>query len=450
MKPLRNILILVLVVALLGGGLYFVMQYEPAVEDNTPELPDTITLFKIEKNSIKEVCVTNENETYTLSDGGGKWLVNGDPSIKVSVSRVDTLLYECANVVVQNMVAENVEDLSIYGLDHPRAQVCILQNDGSETTILIGHESLQGSVSYIMLAGDDKVYVKSTSGCKNLTSPLSELADNDIYSMNAEALGGFYIKRKNAEPIRIELVQKNSDSEEPAYQWEMFEPIKKVANDYTINEKLLTNILVQSAVTAIPIPETGKDYGLDNPQASYGIWNREKTEAINVKVGHSEGENTYISLEDDASVYLVATEKLDFLQLGYLDLVDKLVHIENINDVSEVQISGLGKEFTLSISGSGEEMTYSINGKPMEESKFKKTYQAILNLTLSDYITEKKSGSPEFTISYKKHDGNVTRMQCISYDDRNYLVTVNGEGNLLVRKKQIDTMIQAIESALSE
>ncbi len=450
MKPFRNIVILVLVIALLGGGLYFVTQYEPKTEDTSLDLPDTVTIFKTEKDRIQAVKVTNPQEEYVLSKTGEDWVINGDASIKVSVSRIETLLYECANVVAQKLVGEHVTDLSVYGLDQPTSKVQITLNDGTTATILIGNASLEGSVSYIMVAGDDKVYTKSTSGCRNLASLLSDLADKEIYSMAEEELGGFFLNRKDALPVRIVLENRATDGEEPSYQWEMKEPIEKVANDYTINESVITNLVVQSAVEVIPIPEAGKAYGFDAPQATYGIWSRDHSKSFTITVGKSDGENTYLTLQGDPSVYLVATENLDFLKYGYLDLVDKLVHIENINDVSEVLLTGLGKEYVMAISDSKDAATYTINGKSIEESKFKKAYQSVLNLVLTDFVQEQKAGKAAFTILYKKKDGTQTSVQCTEYDDRNYLVLVNGKGNLLIRKKQVDNMIQVLESTLSE
>ena len=90
-----------------------------------------------------------------------------------------------------------------------------------------------------------------------------------------------------------------------------------------------------------------------------------------------------------------------------------------------------------------------INGKTVEESKFRLAYQAVLNLNLDDFAT-RSGGSVDFTITYHKNDGSTTIVRCLNYDDRNYLVTVNGSGNLLIRKKQIDNMITSVENIYSQ
>ena len=449
MKPVRNIIILVLVIALLGGGMYFISQYEPKQEETVlPELPETVTMFKTEKSNITAVTVTLPEETYTVSLENGAWLVNNDPDILISQSRVETLLYECANIVAKELLEENAQNLVQYGLDNPNRTVQITLADGSKTTVLLGHNSIENTLTYLMLEGETKVYTKSTSGCENLAGPLSNLLSSDIYSIAGENIKSIAINRQNAESIELVLENVSPEGEEPTYEWQMTKPIQKTANSYNITERLLTNILTQTAVVSIAVPEAGKDYGLNQPKATYTLSTIDGV-THTVQVGNVEGANTYIRLTGNNMIYQVATEKLDFLSLGYHELVDKLVHLENILDVEKVTLDGLGKSHVMEISGSGDNATYKIDGKKIEESNFKKAYQAVLALSLDDFITQPYSGAAEFTICYYKNDGSQSVISCVPYDERNYLVLVNGEGNLLVRKKQIDNMLSTVESFVS-
>ena len=63
-----------------------------------------------------------------------------------------------------------------------------------------------------------------------------------------------------------------------------------------------------------------------------------------------------------------------------------------------------------------------------------------IGLCLDDFTTS-GGGETVFTITYKKLDGSQSVVKCLTYDDRNYLVKVNGEGNLLIRKKQIAPLL---------
>lgn len=449
MKPFKNILILLIVILLLFGGLYAVIRFEPATDETeTPALPSTVSIFKTEKNQIQSVTVTNPEETYTLVKNGEEWSVSGEPAVKLSASRVESFLYECANVTGKELVTDNAENLAQYGLAQPERMVEISLENGTTTRILIGHATFEHSVSYLMVEGEHNVYTKSTSGCNTLTGNLEELMDTEIYAMDAADIGGITIERDGGETIVLDRVLMTQEGEEPAYQWTMLAPIQKEANTYRIEGELLTNLLKQTAVQVIPVPEGHKDYGFSKPTAKYTITSLDKKQIYTVTVGKEEGTNTYIRLADNHSVFLVATDKLDFLQLGYIDLIDKLIHVENIKEVSGVTLRGLGKTYRVEISEA--EKKYSVNGKIFEETAFRKIYQSMIGLTLDDFSKNGNGGEIAFTITYDKNDGSQSVVSCMNFDERNYLVKVNGQGNLLIRKKQIDNMVETIDRAFAE
>lgn len=450
MKPFKNILILVLVIVLLGGGLYAVMHFEPKQDEViTPELPQTVTVFKVDKASISAITVVNPEETYTLVNSGGNWFVKGEEAVKLSSSRVESFLYECANITGQNLITENAENLSQFGLSEPERTVELTLSGGEQRKILIGNAAFENSVSYLMVEGETKVYTKSTSGCEALTGALEKLMDTAIYSVDANDLSGITIERAGGETVVLDRKRVTPEGEEAAYQWMMLSPLHKEANTYRLENELFVNLLSQTAVRVIPVPEAGKDYGFQNPQAQYTIKLLDKKTAYTVTVGKEEGTNTFIRLAGNHSVFLVATEKLDFLNMGYLDLVDKLIHLENIKEVNKITVSGLGKEHVMEIKD-GEEH-YTIDGKTIKAELFKKAYQSVIGLVLDDFVKDQNSGGAVvLTVTYEKNDGSKNVVTCNSYDDRNYLVKVNGAGNLLIRKKQVDTMFATIADTLNQ
>ena len=444
MKPLRNILILVVVIGLLAGGLYAVSKIKKPVEEQTVVgLPETVTAFQTEKDNILSVTVKNPEEEYSLVKQGETWLINGNSSIKISPSLVETFLFECANVAASELIEENAQNLSQYGLDQPKRWVSLKLADGRTVKVIIGNATLDSYFSYLMIEGETKVYTKSTSGCETLTGPMANLADKNIYSMDKNNIGTVEIIRNGAETVFLDRVKMSKEGEQDAFQWTMRKPLVKEANTYRIESELLTNLVSQVAESVVLIPKSGVDYGFNNPRATYTITSLDKKEHYTVTVGKEDGAYSYIRLKNDNTIYRVPTQQLDFLSLSYMDLVDKAVYMENVKNVSEVTISGLGKSYTLKPSDNA------INGKTVEESKFRLAYQAVLNLNLDDFAT-RSGGSVDFTITYHKNDGSTTIVRCLNYDDRNYLVTVNGSGNLLIRKKQIDNMITSVENIYSQ
>ncbi|MBQ4517745.1 MAG: DUF4340 domain-containing protein [Clostridia bacterium] len=454
MKPIRNIIIIVAVIALLSGGFYWVLNFDPEANkepEATPTYAPSIVVTKIDRDSIQKVSIHNGSESYYVNKHGSDWLLNDRTDIKLSSSRISTMLYDCATVSAKEIIAEEADDLSVYGLDQTTRSITVECSDGSGYTIRIGNASIDNSICYLMLEGTKTVYAKTVSGCNSLILPMNELLDKTIYSVSSENLHTITIKRPDTENVRLVNKLVSEKDGEKLYEWRMEEPLVKVANDYNINEQMIEKISILSAVDVIPFPDGSTDYGFANPAAVYSVSEHDSDKAYTVTVGKkTEDGKTYLKLAGSQTVYTVESDSLSFLSLSYQQLVDSLVHIENIDDIAEIHIDGLGKSYHLTINGADDTATYAINGKTVEEKKFKKAYQTVIGFSLSSFTKTPTNGAPEFTVKYTRKDGSKVTVECIPYDDRNYVTKVNGEGNLIIRKKQVETMIEQLDKTIAE
>ena len=223
MKPARNITIVLVVILALCAGLYFIVKYEPAKENDPAQatLTPAITIFQTDRENVKSVTITNPDETYVMTKKNDKWVINDDETIKISQSRADTLIYDCTSISVKELIEENPKDLSAYGLDAPKRKVEVVLNDGQKTTVLIGNTTIDGSLCYLMLDGENKVYTKSASGTDSLAMVLAKLRDNAIYSLDEEDVRGFTLERKGAEKIVLEKEFAKNDKGEEYHTWTM-------------------------------------------------------------------------------------------------------------------------------------------------------------------------------------------------------------------------------------
>ena len=455
MKPIRTTVILLVIIAVLGAGFFVLLKTEP--KEDTQATPSytstpTISIFKTEKENIEKIEVITEGETYFIAKQNEKWVVNNDLSIKISQSKADTLAYECSSVFVKRVVAENVSDFSPYGLSEAKSKVVISMKDGSSQTIFIGDKTADGSLGYLMLSGESTVYVKSASGLDSLAPKLEKLRDTSLYSVSEEELTAVTITRQGAHKISLvrEEYLSTEEGEEPVYQWKMKEPLEKNANERNTSENVLKTILALSfdSVADNNAQDLGK-YGLDTPYATYTVSDKKNTYTI--LVGKENGTSRYVKTPDSRAVYLVENSKLAFLNVSYLQLVDKLIYLENIEGITGVTIKG-AKNFEMQIEGNGDSAEYKINNVSISEDAFKTAYRYVLGITLDDFteIGAKPQGKAECVVTYHKKEGQDAQVAYYSWDERNYLVTVNGEGNLLCRKKQVANMLDKLAQTVSE
>ncbi len=442
MKLYRNLIILFIIVASLGAGYYFVYKYEPSEENKEVETSlKTVSVFKTDKENLKSVEVISPDESYRISIGkNGKWIVNNDESIRVSQSKIDTLLYDVASISAQEIVAENVTDFYQYGLDTPKRKVIITTKDGQNVTFLVGDKTVDGANYFVMLDGKSTVYIKRASGVESLTKSIYDLRDTTFYSVSEQDIVKITIQKTGSDRYVIER-ENEGTKEEPSYIWKIKEPLVGEADEYILFDKIVPKITALNHHMSSN-GNTEAECGLLNPYAAYSV--ATDKESYLVTIGNKEGEYRYVKVSGYDGFYLVKNEEIDFIELRYTQVMNKLIHLEKINDVNGVTISGNGKSFTLTHTGSSETDTYTINDKILGEKEYKKAYQAVLGVALEDYVNENVTGMAEVTISYDRKDGKKSEVTFISYDERNYIVKVNGEGNLKIKKKQIEEIFDKL------
>ncbi len=444
MKPIKSLIIILVIIAILTGGFIWLLNTEPVDNTDDPfasfEPSNTLTIFSAEKENIKNIAVTNNGESYTLTKNDSGWIVNNDETIKIIQNRADTLAYECSSVVVKALVKENVTDFAPYGLDNTNTKVKFTLNDGQTQTVLVGNMTADKGLYYIMLEGDDKVYVKSITGTESLVPTLEKLRETSLYSVAEGDLKAFTIAKRGAKEISIFLEKEiEVDGTEKTF-WKMRSPIVKLANDYAIGEKILPGItsLVFDKV-ASNTPNNLKEFGLDEPYAVYTVTDSNATHTVSV--GNKTEGGRFVMISGSNAVYVVADSKISFVDIGYIQLVDKLIHIENIEQVKNVIVEGNNEKFELSVTDG-----YKINNLSVGEKTFKSAYQAVLGIMLDDFtdVAAKPSGKAAYTITYNKLDGSSSTVSFYDWDDRNYIAIINGEGNMLCRKKQVTNMVASL------
>ena len=137
----------ILIVALVA----FLLLSRLPDEEETEETP-AYQVTNLEADLVTKLVYTNENGTITLLKSGDEWQCEEDKSIDIDEDTVETMVGKVASYSSENKM-ENVEDVSIYGLDQP--SLTILVSDGTTSyTMLIGDYNETTYTYYMCLEND--------------------------------------------------------------------------------------------------------------------------------------------------------------------------------------------------------------------------------------------------------------------------------------------------------
>ena len=117
----RNTLIVLILLALVGGYIYFFQAGKPEEE--------TVKLFKIDPGDITRINLKYPDREIEVARSGDKWKVVKPIQADADSSAITTLTHEIADCEVKRTVDEHPTDLAQFGLAKPAVTVVASTKD---------------------------------------------------------------------------------------------------------------------------------------------------------------------------------------------------------------------------------------------------------------------------------------------------------------------------------
>lgn len=444
MKMYRNLVIVLLVIVLLGGALYFVTNMpEKDKNETNNEIQQTemFEVFSVDASSIVEIAV-NGKESYTLTKTDGKWVLNHDTSIRIAEDNAKSLAYILSSVSAKQEVSDGT-NASDFGFDKPTAKIMLTLSDGNQKEFSVGNLTLDGQNYYVRVPDSEKIYLKNTVGTESMMPTIKSLRNLMLIQAGTENLNtiqSVYISKKGNTAVQLE----NKSLADGQTKWEMTAPVAATMNGQVFSEKIVSP-LENFAADDVLVDhcKNSEQYGFSSPYAVFSFADANgKTELI---FGNAENGFRYLMRKDSDALYVISESKLTFLDVAYMDLMSNLIHVEYIKDISRVEICANDVTYVMEIN----EDVYKINGHEFEKETFSKLYQAVIGISLDSVdLGEVPKVSPEATVTYTRKDGSVCVVSFLPVSDRNYRVVVDGVGNCVTTKKNFTNVFNLIAESL--
>lgn len=158
---LRGTLILLALLALLGGYVYFFEVKKPA----TPEkkATTTVTVLDLPYSDVVGVEVRSEDgEAKLARQPEAGWKVMKPKEKEADQDRVERVIKGLSPLRATRALTEAM-DLKAFGLSEPKTSITVTLRDGSEEVLLIGDKNPAGTAYYVQRKGDEAIYLVYTS-----------------------------------------------------------------------------------------------------------------------------------------------------------------------------------------------------------------------------------------------------------------------------------------------
>jgi hypothetical protein len=256
MGRLISTLILIVVLAGLGGYIYFVDRERPVsgTEEAKPKA------FDVSPENIEEVQITNAaGEKARVQRVDANWLLVEPEKADADATAVASVTSSVASLEVQRVVDENPSDLTQYGLNPPKIDLAFRVKDQKDfQRLLVGDKTPTGGDLYAKKANENKVFLISSFVDSSFNRTAFDFRDKTILKFEREMADGVEIV-SGATTVQLSRT---------GTEWRLLKPVA-VRADYAGAEGIITRLSTgqMQRVVANETADLGQ-YGLDRPSVS--------------------------------------------------------------------------------------------------------------------------------------------------------------------------------------
>lgn len=465
----------VVLVALVGTvvALNLSSQPEEAVEEETTvttAIPSKL-LYDKDPVTIESIFVKNSSGEFEIKKyADDAWFVPEFFGHKHSVAALQDALDNAATMTSQQLAAENAEDMSVYGLDAPRADVTVDFSDSSNTvkTFHIGSDAPAKGLTYVSFDDEKTVYAVNTSAidcflndkfsylAKTVYTAKTPVDEND--TTNYTKIDRITISRKDIDydivldyDVRQDddnIISGNSSSHV------MTSPVRLDINPdlgYGVLSGLF-DLTASSIAIVSPSEENKALLGFDDPFGTV-VWDvagEKFTLTIGNRYVDADGKETgYYCMADGFDIiYVFDDSTLPWASVMPMDITMTMITSTYIYTIDSIDIEAEGKNTHFDLSGGMDEFEVSCSDADVTTSNFKTYYQFFLKAPAEELYLDDTDAEPDirFTI---KHTYGTDVVEFIRSDNRKSVIRVNGVTSFKCRTAYADRLIENLGHLLA-
>ena len=150
----RLSLLLLVVLALVGGSVLITRELSTKEPKNQEPW-----LFKIDTDDIIAITVNHLDSRMGYALEGTQWLIKDGDDTPVFIDKWAGTTLLLSGPRVRRAVLDEIEDLSLYGLDSPQTEILIETRSGFPVELELGDPTPSGDNWYAKIKGDGRLFL---------------------------------------------------------------------------------------------------------------------------------------------------------------------------------------------------------------------------------------------------------------------------------------------------
>jgi hypothetical protein len=394
---MRGLLIAVIVLAVLGGLVYW--SDKAKKEEEKKGSSDSPKILSIPENQVTQVEIRRKDGKNTTIRKSDKWQITAPETLAVDQDVVNSMLSTFASLNADRLVEESAPDLAVFGLSSPSLEVTVTQSDGKSSKLLIGDETATGGGFFAKLANESKIYTIASYAKSSLDKTTQEIRDKRLVAFDSDKLTRVELVAKGA-PVEF---GKNSQNE-----WQIVKPKPARADNFGVEElvrkikdaKMDTSITEEDAKKAAANFASGTRIGIARLTDATG------THEIEVR----KKDNDYYAKGSTLPGFFKVTSELgEGMNKGLDDFRNKKVFEFGFSDPTRIEVK-MGSE-TKVFQKSGEK--WMLGGQQMDSVSVQSFVDKLRDLTAASF-QDTGGGTPALEIKLTAKEGKLVEHVTLS------------------------------------
>jgi Domain of unknown function (DUF4340) len=267
----RSLIIAVVVLATLGGVLYWSQHRKPAEENAGSSTPAAPVIIKVDPADVTELTI-KQKEPFTLQkSAAGKWQITEPKAYPADQEAVAGLLSTLSTLNADRVVEEKAADRKPYGLDPPSVELDLTGKAHTTRQLLLGDDTPAGGDVYVAVAADPRVFTIASYNKSSLDKNLNDLRDKSLLTLSPDKVS------------RVELTEKDQHMEFDRTKdgWQILKPSPSPADGSVVDS--LVRTLTDAKMVLSATGDAAAEFAQATPVATAKLTGDSGTQTLEVR-----------------------------------------------------------------------------------------------------------------------------------------------------------------------
>ena len=425
------------------------------VEDKTAD-DGTIVVMPYDRDDVATLTVRNDQGEFTIRNGVSGFTIDEYAGLRQNSTTMGAAARCAAELTAQELVEQNAQNLSKYGLEEgaAKAECDVKLKDGTEYALYFGIDAPDGRTRYVRKADSTDVYtvLLTSSGYMLYSSDdfISLTVTDEISNNNtAPTLDHMVITRKDLD-YQVEFIDDSkkysADDVSMASSQVMISPVYAYL-DITNSNAIMYGFWGLTAADVIKVHPTEEDfekYGLDDPfcevnlEAELQVYNMKIGDVCEYELDENGNETTvpytfYCYYNGVDIIYTFTVSEVPWAIFDPIDILSTMMTSNYIYALDYIDITfnrepAENYHFELTSDMENKQLiSADVNGTEVTDDDFKIYYQFLLKCPIDDLCFDEPADEDLIaTIDFRRDDGSGDILEFYDMKNNRVAIKLNG------------------------